>query len=697
MRRSSAVNAYDLLVLDLNLPDVDGFDALPRRARRQHRRAQRNRAADPHAHRARRARRPGPRPRRGRRRLPGQAVRARRAAGPGRGRCCAATPAAAPPSSTVGDLSLDDARSTATRGDRELPLTRKEFGVLQYLMTRPGARRVRRGAARTRLGRERRPVHPDRAGHRRHAAPQAHRGRRGPADRDGDRARLPAAGGRHEAAAAVDPDDPVPAHRHVLAAAVRAGRRSCSRSSTRVVSQSVDAAPLKPITVQQGQAGRRPARAQGRARRSRPPTWPACSRRSTTRRCRSCATRRALVLGGLLRRQPRRSAGGCPGRALRPVRRVTAAAREISATDLSRRIALDGPRDELRDLADTIDAMLDRLDGAFAAQRQLIDDASHELRNPLAIIRTNLDAVLSRDDVDTAERRRASAVIARATARMSRPGRGPARHRPPGRARVRRHRRRPRTRRGRGRRGVRPARRRATAFAWSGVPPPGLGVIGDADALRRAVDNLLSNAVRVSPPGGEIVLAGGRHGGWAWLAVRDQGPGIAAERPGTGVRPVLARPGRYAPTRPAAPGSASRSSGRSWRATAAASPCTARRGRAPRSCCGSRCGRPGSPSGRRGRRRWTRWPRAPPCPPDAPGFGRRTPCQAALPVDGVRGRSRGASAAAAVGKGSLAHTVSANAPRVGRRVPSMGSAGGDGVRGWPVSRRRAGGRGGRRR
>jgi signal transduction histidine kinase len=54
-------------------------------------------------------------------------------------------------------------------------------------------------------------------------------------------------------------------------------------------------------------------------------------------------------------------------------------------------------------------------------------------------------------------------------------------------------------------------------------------VIGDGEALRRAADNLLSNAVRVSPEGAEIVIATGRNGGWAWLAVRDHGPGIAPE------------------------------------------------------------------------------------------------------------------------------------------------------------------------
>jgi len=74
------------------------------------------------------------------------------------------------------------------------------------------------------------------------------------------------------------------------------------------------------------------------------------------------------------------------GRALRPVRRITEAAQELSATDLSRRIALDGPRDELRSLADTVDDMLERLESAFVAQRQLVDDASHELRNLLAVI-----------------------------------------------------------------------------------------------------------------------------------------------------------------------------------------------------------------------------------------------------------------------------------------------------------------------
>ncbi|GAA3016177.1 hypothetical protein GCM10017559_44750 [Streptosporangium longisporum] len=108
------------------------------------------------------------------------------------------------------------------------------------------------------------------------------------------------------------------------------------------------------------------------------------------------------------------------GRVLRPVRSITRAAAEIQGTDLSRRILLTGPKDELRDLADTVDTMLGRLEGAFLAQRQLIDDASHELRSPLAIIRANVDAVLASPDSTEEERMRAVAIVDRATTRMTR-------------------------------------------------------------------------------------------------------------------------------------------------------------------------------------------------------------------------------------------------------------------------------------
>ncbi len=86
------------------------------------------------------------------------------------------------------------------------------------------------------------------------------------------------------------------------------------------------------------------------------------------------------------------------GRILRPVHRLTAAARAASEQNLSQRIALQGPRDELRELADTFDAMLQRLDRAFTSQRQFIANASHELRTPLTVMRTAIDVVLAKPE-----------------------------------------------------------------------------------------------------------------------------------------------------------------------------------------------------------------------------------------------------------------------------------------------------------
>lgn len=86
------------------------------------------------------------------------------------------------------------------------------------------------------------------------------------------------------------------------------------------------------------------------------------------------------------------------GRILRPVHRLTAAARAASEQNLSQRIALQGPRDELRELADTFDTMLERLDRAFTSQRQFIANASHELRTPLTLMRTAMDVVLAKPE-----------------------------------------------------------------------------------------------------------------------------------------------------------------------------------------------------------------------------------------------------------------------------------------------------------
>jgi signal transduction histidine kinase len=83
------------------------------------------------------------------------------------------------------------------------------------------------------------------------------------------------------------------------------------------------------------------------------------------------------------------------GRVLSPLGRITRTARAVAGSDLSRRIELDGPDDELKELADTFDEMLERLQRAFTAQQRFVGNASHELRTPLAINRTLLEVHLS--------------------------------------------------------------------------------------------------------------------------------------------------------------------------------------------------------------------------------------------------------------------------------------------------------------
>jgi signal transduction histidine kinase len=216
------------------------------------------------------------------------------------------------------------------------------------------------------------------------------------------------------------------------------------------------------------------------------------------------------------------------GRVLAPIGRITAVAREIQATDLSRRIALSGPADELRELADTFDGMLARLDEAFEGQRRFIHEASHELRNPLAVIRTNLDVTLADPDASADDLRAAADVVRRSTERISRlvddllvyADRGsPVReHVPVDVATV-----------------VDatvaeffvPAA--TNGLALTSASDRELWVLGDRDALRRVVANLLANAVRLAPRGSEVRVAAGRADDWVWVAVDDAGPGIPAD------------------------------------------------------------------------------------------------------------------------------------------------------------------------
>ncbi|MGK5548948.1 sensor histidine kinase, partial [Streptomyces sp. URMC 127] len=114
---------------------------------------------------------------------------------------------------------------------------------------------------------------------------------------------------------------------------------------------------------------------------------------------------RAMALDGLLKRSLLALLGlaviafafgyAMAGRVLSPLGKMTRTARRVAATDLSRRIELGGPEDELKELSDTFDEMLDRLERAFTAQQRFVANASHELRTPLAINRTLLEVTLS--------------------------------------------------------------------------------------------------------------------------------------------------------------------------------------------------------------------------------------------------------------------------------------------------------------
>lgn len=216
------------------------------------------------------------------------------------------------------------------------------------------------------------------------------------------------------------------------------------------------------------------------------------------------------------------------GRMLRPIGRIADAVRDIQASDLTRRIELGGPDDELRRLADTFDEMLDRLDEAFEGQRQFIHEASHELRNPLAVIRTNLEVTLSDPDATADDLRHTAEVVQRSTERMTRLVDDLLVY---------------------ARKGTLSLERdpvdigllvddaaeefRATASS-RGVnlvhhAPDDLWVMGDRLSLRQAVGNLLANAIRLSPADTTVRLRAGREGPWVWLAVEDQGPGIEPE------------------------------------------------------------------------------------------------------------------------------------------------------------------------
>jgi signal transduction histidine kinase len=108
------------------------------------------------------------------------------------------------------------------------------------------------------------------------------------------------------------------------------------------------------------------------------------------------------------------------GRVLRPMSEITATARRVSKESLHERIALEGPDDELKQLADTFDSMLARLEAGFERERAFVRNASHELRTPLSVIRTEADVTLADEAHDPEALRRAVTVMREASQRSER-------------------------------------------------------------------------------------------------------------------------------------------------------------------------------------------------------------------------------------------------------------------------------------
>ncbi len=224
------------------------------------------------------------------------------------------------------------------------------------------------------------------------------------------------------------------------------------------------------------------------------------------------------VLGGLF----------LANQALQPIDRVTRTAQSISTRDLSRRINYHGPPDEIGRLAKTLDQMLDRLEKGFEQERRFTSDASHELRTPLTALKGRIEVTLNRarspqeyqetlttlnGEVDRLIRLSSSLLY---LARLDQAGQS-----------------------------WQSENLDLSDLLDSMVDsmqavaelkeikltshiPSGLHLRGNLDQLTRLFLNLLDNALKYTPAGGEVLVQVGKSGERVWVAIKDNGPGIAA-------------------------------------------------------------------------------------------------------------------------------------------------------------------------
>jgi len=214
--------------------------------------------------------------------------------------------------------------------------------------------------------------------------------------------------------------------------------------------------------------------------------------------------------------------------ALRPVERMRAQAADLQASDAGAGLSVPGGRDEISRLGDTLNALLGRLHDAYERERAFVADAGHELRTPLTVLRGELELarrpgrsaeqlaatvevateqterlirlaedllVLDRDEHETARFVRFDLIELAEDSRLAALA-GP-RSRPVG--------------------------------IVVQAPPVPMPVCGDPTRIRRALDNVVANALRFSPAGGRVTIEVTESGGHAELAVTDQGPGFAPD------------------------------------------------------------------------------------------------------------------------------------------------------------------------
>ena len=219
------------------------------------------------------------------------------------------------------------------------------------------------------------------------------------------------------------------------------------------------------------------------------------------------------------------------GRVLRPLAEITAAARRLEGSTLHERINLQGPQDELKELADTFDQMLGRLDATFDTQRRFVANASHELRTPLAIARTEVDVALADPGAGPAELRAMASRVLEANKRSERLIEGLLTL----------------ARSERQLRAAEPldlalAAADAVSVTASEIERLGLRVsrvlgsapvAGDRALLERLVANLVENAVRHNRPGGWVEVDTGRAGPLAVIRVANGGPPIPPDQVAT--------------------------------------------------------------------------------------------------------------------------------------------------------------------